>query len=232
MSNRDNSVTSSPSPSRFPKLKLREPFSGLSHLCGALLGIVALWVLVGVARGRPWHLSAFAIYGVTLILLYLASTLYHSLPVNEHGIRRLLVFDRVGIYLLIAGTYTPLCLVPLRGGWGWTLLGVVWGLALLGGICEIAWRAAPAWIGTTLYIIMGWLAVIAFGPLMRTLTGAGLNWLVAGGIVYSVGAVICLTERPRLWPGAFGPHDLWHLFVLAGSACHFMMMFRFVAPLP
>jgi hemolysin III len=223
---------SSSNPSHPARRKLREPFNGLSHLLGALLGLAALVVLVGLARGKPWHLSGFAIYGATLILLYTASALYHSLPLGERGLQRLLLFDRVGIYLLIAGTYTPLCLVPLRGAWGWSLLGLVWGLALFGGLCEILWRGAPQWITTGLYLVMGWLAVIAFGPLLRTLTGVGLDWLVAGGIVYTVGAVICLTERPRLWPGTFGAHELWHLFVLGGSACHFVMMLWFVAPLP
>jgi hemolysin III len=229
---RDESVPSSPCMPRLAGLKLREPFSGLSHLSGALLGIAALVVLVSLARGKPWHLAGFAIYGATLIVLYTASTLYHLLPVSQRAVKRLLMLDRVGIYLLIAGTYTPLCLVPLRGGWGWSLLGIVWGLALFGSICEIVWRSTPQWVTTGLYLVMGWLAVIAFGPLVRTLTGAGLDWLVAGGIVYSVGAVICLTERPRLCPGVFGAHDLWHLCVLGGSACHFVMMFRFVAPLP
>jgi hemolysin III len=222
----------SSSPPRTARLKLREPFNGLSHLLGALLGVAALVVLVCLAPDKPWHVSGFAIYGATLILLYTASALYHSLPVSDRGVKRLLLFDRVGIYLLIAGTYTPLCLVPLRGAWGWSLLGIVWGLALFGGLCEILWRGAPQWITTGLYLVMGWLAVFAFGPLMRTLTGAGLNWLVAGGILYTVGAVVCLTQRPRLWPGAFGAHELWHLFVLGGSACHFVVMVRFVAPLP
>jgi hemolysin III len=217
---------------RTARMKLREPFNGLSHLLGALLGVAALVVLVCLAPDKPWHVSGFAIYGATLILLYTASALYHSLPVSERGVKRLLLFDRVGIYLLIAGTYTPLCLVPLRGPLGWSLLGIVWGLALIGGLCEILWRGAPQWITTGLYLVMGWLAVFAFGPLMRTLTGAGLNWLVAGGILYTVGAVVCLTQRPRLWPGAFGAHELWHLFVLGGSACHFVLMVRFVAPLP
>jgi hemolysin III len=152
--------------------------------------------------------------------------------VSERGVQRLRIFDRVGIYLLIAGTYTPLCLVPLRGAWGWSLLGVVWGLALVGSLCEIAWRRAPDWLGLVLYVLMGWLIVIAAGPLTRTLSGAGLGWLMAGGVVYSVGTVIFATERPRLWPGVFSAHELWHLFVLGGSACHFVMMVRFVAPLP
>jgi hemolysin III len=218
-------------PPRF-KFRIREPFNGLSHLCGAVLAIAALVVLVCLAHGEPWHLSGFAIYGAALILLYLASGLYHSLPVSERGVQRLRTFDRVGIYLLIAGTYTPLCLVPLRGGWGWSLLGVVWGLALFGSVCEVVWRSAPEWLGVALYVIMGWLAVIAFGPLMRTLSGAGFDWLIAGGLVYSVGTVIFATERPRLWPGVFGAHELWHLFVMGGSICHFVVMVRFVAPLP
>jgi hemolysin III len=228
------SSPSSPCPpaGRRGRLPFREPFNGLSHLCGAVLGIVALVVLVSLARGKPWHLSGFAVYGATLILLYLASALYHLLPVSERGIARLRMVDRVGIYLLIAGTYTPLCLVPLRGAWGWSLLGAVWGLALFGSLCEITWRTAPRWWGIGLYVVMGWLGVIAFGPLTRTLSGAGLYWLVAGGIIYSVGTVIYATQRCRLWPRAFGAHELWHLFVLGGSACHFVLMFRFVAPLP
>jgi hemolysin III len=217
---------------RFARLKLREPFCGVSHLVGALLGIAALVVLVSLVPGKPWHLSGFAVYGASLILLYLASTLYHSLPVNERGIEWLRRLDRIGIYLLIAGTYTPICLVPLRGGWGWSLLGIVWGLALCGSICEIARRRVSRWVGTSLYVTMGWMGVIAIGPLTRTLTGAGLAWLVAGGIVYSVGTVIYTTNRPRLWPGVFGAHDLWHLFVLGGSLCHFVLLYRFVVPLP
>jgi hemolysin III len=166
-----------------------------------------------------------------LILLYLASALYHSLPVSERHIARLRVLDHVGICLLIAGTYTPICLVALRGGWRWSLFGVVWGLALLGSLCEILWRTAQCWFGLGLYVVMGWLAILAPGPLLQTLTGEGFAWLLAGGISYTVGAVILAIDRPRLWPGVFGSHDLWHLFVLGGSACQFVVMLRFVSPL-
>jgi hemolysin III len=216
---------------RARRFRLREPFSGLSHLGGALLGVAALVVLVTLARGKPWHESGFAIYGATLIILYLASALYHLLPVGEAHIKRLQIFDHIGIYLLIAGTYTPICLVPLRGGWGWSLFGVVWGLALLGSVIEIGWRSAPRWLGLVLYLIMGWLAAVAMGPLARALPTAALGWLVAGGLAYTVGAVIFALERPRLWPGIFGSHDLWHIFVLGGSACHFVLMLRFVVPI-
>jgi hemolysin III len=212
-------------------MKLREPFSGLSHLGGAALGVAGLVALVLLARGKPWHVSGFAIYGASLVLLYLASALYHLLPVSPRNLKRLQIFDHVGIYLLIAGTYTPICLVPLRGGWGWSLLGVVWGLALFGIAIEIGWRTAPRWLGLALYLVMGWLAVIALGPITRTLPAAAVGWLVAGGVVYTLGAVVFALERPRLWPGIFGSHDLWHVFVLGGSACHFVLMLLFVVPL-
>jgi hemolysin III len=219
-------------PSRRSRLKLREPFSGLSHLAGAILGIAALVVLVSVARGDPWHVSGFVIYGASLIVLYMASALYHLLPVNARHIERLRIFDHSAIYLLIAGTYTPICLVPLRGGWGWSLFGVVWAMALFGIVAEVAWRSAPRWLSLVLYLIMGWLVLIALGPLARILPGAAVGWLVAGGIVYTVGTIVFALERPRLWPGIFGAHDLWHVFVLGGSACHFVLMLRFVAPFP
>jgi hemolysin III len=193
---------------------------------------VALVVLVVLARGKPWHVSGFAIYGATLVLLYTASALYHLLPVSPRNLERLRIFDHVGIYLLIAGTYTPICLVPLRGGWGWSLFGVVWGLALFGSAVEIFWRSAPQWLGLVLYLVMGWVAVVALDPLTHSLPRAALGWLVAGGMVYSLGAVVYAIERPRLWPGIFGSHDLWHLFVLGGSACHFVLMLLFVVPFP
>jgi hemolysin III len=213
------------------RFRLREPFSGLSHLGGAALGVAGLVLLVSLAHGKPWHVSSFAVYGATLVLLYMASALYHLLPVGPIHLERLRIFDHVAIYLLIAGTYTPVCLVPLRGGWGWSLLGVVWGLALFGSVVEIAWRSAPRWLGLAIYLVMGWLAVIAMGPITRTLPSAAVGWLVAGGILYSIGAVVYAIERPRLWPGIFGSHDLWHIFVLGGSACHFVLML-FVVPFP
>ena len=143
--------------SRRACLKLREPFSGLSHLCGAVLGIAALVLLVHLARGKPWHLSGFAIYGATLITLYTASALYHLLPLSERGVERLRIVDRVGIYLLIAGTYTPLCLVPLRGAWGWSLFGVVWGMACSGASARLpGGRRRAGWASCCTWSWAGW----------------------------------------------------------------------------
>ena len=212
--------------------RVREPFCGWSHLCGVVLSVAGLVVLAALSWNKPWHLAGFLIYGSSLITLYLASTLYHSLPGSPQRVEQLLIFDQVAIYLLIAGTYTPLCLVPLRGPWGWTLLAVVWGIAVLGIALRIGWRAAPEWITVMLYLVMGWLAVAVYEPLARTLPATALGWLVAGGIVYTLGTVVFATQRPRLWPGKFSSHELWHLFVLGGSACHFVLMLCFVAPAP
>lgn len=214
---------------RFPA---REPFNGISHFLGALLSLIGLLFLTVVSAGKPWHEAGFLIYGASLVLLYLASTLYHSLHTCEAGVRRLLVFDQVAIYLLIAGTYTPLCLVPLRGPWGWSLLGVVWGLAAVGIALRLAWPRAPLWLALVLYLLMGWLSVVAVKPLGAALPGEALAWLFAGGVVYTVGAAVLASQRPRLWPGRFSSHELWHVFVLGGSACHFVLMLRFVAPAP
>lgn len=213
------------------RCRVREPFNGLSHLLGALLSLAGLLFLVAVSLGKPWHLAGFLIYGSSLILLYVASTLFHSLRVSQRRVEQLLVFDQVAIYFLIAGTYTPLCLVPLRGPWGWTTLAVVWGIAAVGAALRIAWRAQPEWLPVALYLIMGWLAVVVLKPLSHAVPPHAITWLFAGGLVYTIGAVIFASQRPRLWPGVFSSHELWHLFVLGGSACHFMVMLLFVVPL-
>jgi hemolysin III len=213
-----------------PQLRPRDPFSGLSHLGGALCSVAGLVVLIVLSAGKPWHLTGFAIYGASLVLLYSASALYHLPRVSQAQIRKLLVLDQVGIYLLIAGTYTPICLVSLRGPWGWSLLGVVWGIAVAGIAMRVFWQRAPEWVCVALYLVMGWLCVVAISPLVRALPLMGVGWLVLGGLCYTIGAVVFATQRPRLWPGTFGSHDLWHVFVLSGSACHFILMLLFVVP--
>ncbi len=212
------------------RLKIREPFCGLSHLGGAALSLVGMVTLMGLSWKKPWHLTAFAIYGASLVFLYLASTLYHSLDGCPRRIGKLLMLDQVGIYLLIAGTYTPICLVSLRGPWGWSILAIIWSIALAGIAVRVFWRAAPEWLCIAAYLVMGWLCVIAGRPLAHALPPAAFAWLFAGGVTYTVGAVVFATQRPRLWPGIFGSHDLWHCFVLAGSACHFMVMVQGVLP--
>lgn len=209
--------------------KVKDPVSGLTHLIGALLSVAALVVLVCVAarEGTPRHVVSFAVFGASLILLYTASTLYHLIPSREKATRALKRVDHMMIYVLIAGTYTPISLVALRGAWGWSLLGSIWGLAVLGVIMKIMWLNAPRWVSTLIYIVMGWLIVIAFPPLLRSVPLSGIYWLVTGGILYTAGAVIYGIKKPNLVKG-FGFHELFHLFVIAGSYGHFWLMYRYI----
>lgn len=214
---------------KYLRCRIKEPFCGFSHWIGMGLSVAALLVLLIAARGRPWHTVSFAIYGATLIFLYTASALYHSLHVGPRALGWLQRLDHSAIYLLIAGTYTPVCLVTLRGAWGWSLLGAIYGLAGVGIATSLFWKRCPHWVRVTLCIGMGWLALIAIGPLRDALPASALGWLICGGLVYSIGTVFYALDKRRLWPGALTGHDVWHVFVLGGSACHFMLIFRFIA---
>ncbi len=212
---------------------LREPVNGLTHLAGGLLASVGLIVLLATATraGRIDQLVAFAIFGFTLIALYAASALYHLLPLSPSGVARLRQVDHMSIFLLIAGTYTPFCLLALEGGWRVGLLGLVWGLALCGILLKFLWMDAPRWLSVALYLGMGWVALVAAPALFRALPAGGMAWVLAGGLVYSAGALIYGLRRPNPVPGVFGFHELWHLFVMAGSACHFWAVLGYIAPL-
>lgn len=211
-------------------IKLREPVSGITHLIGAVLSAVGLVLMVYYASviGTIWHIVSFSIFGGSLILLYTASTLYHLLCISDKGVRVLRKIDHMMIYVLIAGTYTPICLVPLRGSWGYSLLVTIWGIAITGIIMKLLWFDAPRWLYTLFYLVMGWLVVVAFWPMLKTIPAAGIAWMVAGGILYSIGAVIYGTKWPRINSKLFGFHEIFHLFVMYGSLCHFWMMFRYV----
>jgi hemolysin III len=214
--------------------KLREPFSGISHLLGwglSIAGLVAL-LLVATPHAGPWHTVSFAIFGASLILLYGASALYHLLPASPHAVSILRRIDHMMIYVLIAGTYTPLALVPLRGAWGWSLLIPIWVIAILGIILTAITRSTPRWLYTVVYVAMGWFVVVAARPLSRALPPGSIAWLVGGGLCYTIGAIGYGLKWPRLKPGVFGFHELWHLFVMAGSFSHYWLVFRYVAALP
>lgn len=195
----------------------------LTHGLGALLALTGLLVMVldTTRRGDPWRIVAASVYGTSLLLLYLISTLYHGLPPSRaKNVFRAL--DHSAIYLLIAGTYTPFTLVPLRGAWGWSLFGVIWGLALIGVAQEAVLRRRFRWISLTLYLLMGWLVVIAARPLAASLPSGGILLLAAGGAAYSGGIYFYLSRRVPYH------HAIWHLFVLAGSACHYFAVLRYV----
>ena len=201
-----------------------ERFNGISHLIGAALALAGLAVLVvnAARQADAWKIVSFSLYGATLFALYGFSTLYHSLRGRAKAIFRRL--DHLAIYLLIAGTYTPFALVTLRGGWGWSLFGVIWGLAIVGMALEYLPRQGPRILPVVIYLLMGWLALIALRPLMQALAPAGLAWLLAGGLFYTVGVLFyALDARLR------HAHGVWHLFVLAGSISHYFAVLFYVA---
>lgn len=213
--------------------RLREPVNSLTHLAGAVLALLGSVVLVVLAWPDVWKTVAFTVYGTSLVLLYTASTLLHALPAAEKTLRRLRVFDHAAIFLLIAGSYTPITLVTLRADhplWAWGLFSLAWVLALSGVLFKLAWIGAPRWLSTSLYLGMGWLAVVGIVPLIEALQAPGLLWLALGGLFYSVGAIIYGARRPDPIPGVFGYHEIWHLFVLAGSASHYLLMLLHVLP--
>jgi len=214
------------------KKYLREPVNGLTHLAGGLLASVGLIVLLAAAgEGRVDQVVAFGIFGFSLIALYTASALYHLLPLSPTGVARLRRVDHMSIFVLIAGTYTPFCLLALEGAWRVGLLGLIWGLALGGIVLKLFWMDAPRWLSVALYLGMGWVALVAAPALFRAVPTGGMAWVLVGALVYSAGALVYWLQRPNPMPGVFGFHELWHLFVLVGSACHFWAVLGFIAPL-
>ncbi len=209
-------------------MRFREPVNAWSHLLGLVLAMIGTALLLHLARS-PAQTLAFAVYGGSLILLYAASTLYHALCLPRHRLRKLRTLDHIAIYFLIAGTYTPVALLTLHGPSGWALLAAAWAIALAGIPFKLWWLDAPIWLSTATYLGMGYMALLAAAPLARTVSAGGLAWLVAGGLAYTVGAVIFARGRPDPFPGRFGHHEIWHLLVLAGSGCHFAFMLLHVA---
>ncbi|MGJ3589712.1 PAQR family membrane homeostasis protein TrhA [Stutzerimonas stutzeri] len=200
-----------------------ERFNAWTHLVGAALACLgAIWLLVLAALdGSPAKIVSVAIYGLSLILLYSISTLYHSLRGRAKVVMRKL--DHLSIYLLIAGSYTPFCLVTLAGAWGWTLFGIVWGLAVIGMLQEIKPRSEARVLSLVIYAVMGWVVLVAVKPLFAALGGAGFAWLLAGGICYTVGIVFFVfDDRFRHW------HGIWHIFVMVGSLLHFIAILFYV----
>ena len=209
-------------------MRVREPFNAGSHFVGFLLAALGTWYLLQLATGQA-QLLAFGVYGATLLLLYGASTCYHGLPLGAVGLRRLRTLDHIAIYFLIAGTYTPVAAITLRESGGPALLAASWTIAAAGIPFKIRWLDAPVWVSTGTYLGMGYLALLAIVPIARAVSVTGLLWLVAGGMAYTIGAVIYARTRPDPFPGRFGHHEIWHLLVLAGSGCHYAFMVYHVA---
>lgn len=212
---------------------LLEPVNAITHGLGAVLSAVGMIVLMQVSWGRPLYVVSFAVYGLSSVLLYVASSLYHGLKVGPQRRRLLLRLDHVGIYALIAGSYTPLALLALKIHsplLGWAFFWLVWSLAILGIVFKLWWLDAPVWLSTGFYLALGWLALGVMPTLFQTLSPGGLLLLFIGGLFYSVGAVVFALERPDFYPGVFGHHELWHLFVLAGGASHYLLLLLYLTP--
>ncbi len=213
------------SPDTFKFTLKEEIWNGITHGIGTALAIAGLTVLVALAaiNGDSWRVVSFSIYGSTLVLLYLASTLYHSIQIPK--VKRILqVLDHAAIYLLIAGSYTPFLLVSMRGRLGWTLFGVVWGLALLGIALRTIFVGRFEKLAVVGYVLMGWLVVVAFKEMQIAIPSGGVALIIAGGITYTLGVIF------YAWRKLPYNHAIWHLFVLGGSVCHFLAMLFYVLP--
>lgn len=211
--------------------RIKHPFCSISHLLGAVLALVGMVVLLAMARG-PLALAAFTIYGLSLVGLYAASGIYHAVVCEGRRETFLRKLDHTGIFLLIAGTYVPVCLLALPREYGWTFLLLQVVLGSVGVLGTFFLRRFPEVLNVVLYLLMGWMALPALGWIRAHWPQHAIVLLVSGGLVYTIGAVIFATDRPHLVPGRFSAHDLWHLFVLGGSACHFALMTTYVARNP
>ena len=211
---------------------LKDPGSAITHFIGMLMAIFAAVPLLIKAAREPDHiyLISLSIYALSLILLYAASTTYHTFDLSERANTILKKIDHMMIFVLIAGSYTPICLITLKGRTGTILLALVWGIAIVGIILKAFWVFCPKWVSSVLYIGMGWTCVLAFTQILNALSPAAFGWLLAGGIIYTIGGVIYALKLPIFnnRHKHFGSHEIFHLFVMGGSMCHFIVMYAFV----
>lgn len=207
-----------------------EPLSSLTHLIGFLLAIAGLVLMIvsAVRYGSAWHIVAFSVFGASMVLLYLASAVYHFVPKASFLKKTFRKIDHSFIFVLIAGTYTPIALLPLRGPWGWTIFGLVWAIALFGIIAKSFELNLKHWQSVAMYLGMGWLIVIALPVIFRSLPEGSLLWLILGGMFYTVGVIFYSFDKMLPLHRWFGMHDVFHIFVMAGSFSHFWLMYKYV----
>ena len=217
-------------------LKPKDPGSAITHFIGWLMAVFsALPLLIRAAKAPDkLHIICLAVFIVSMILLYAASTVYHTLDISPRVNRILRKIDHMMIFILIAGTYTPVCVIVIGGRQGFLLLALIWTIALAGILIKAFWITCPKWFSSALYIGMGWVCVLSFTRLLSNLSPAAFGWLLAGGIIYTMGGLIYDLKLPifNARHRCFGSHEIFHLFVMAGSFCHFMLMYRFVAFMP
>lgn len=212
--------------------KIKDPISALTHFIAMILALIAaVPLLIKSSSAGALHMTALAIFITSMVLLYAASTIYHTLDISPNINKLLKKIDHMMIFILIAGTYTPICMIVLGDRTGWSLLALVWGVAVLGILIKAWFVMCPRWFSSCIYIAMGWICVLAFSKIIQALPAAGFGWLLAGGIIYTTGGIIYALKLPLFSPKLknFGNHELFHLFVMGGSFCHYMLMYRFIA---
>jgi hemolysin III len=212
--------------------KFREPVSGLTHLVAALGAALGLVVLLVVGRGQVTKEISFLIYGLSLIVMFSASAIYHLVFRGTKVTAILRKVDHSAIYILIAGTYTPICLSFFDGFWRWGILTIIWVMALIGVVVKVFVINAPRWATAGIYLVMGWFSIIAVNEIVRTMPGGAIFWLVIGGLFFSLGAVIYTLKKPDPRPGIFGFHEIWHIFVILGCLSHYILVAAYVGPYP
>jgi len=210
--------------------RLREPVSGLMHLGTAIAAVLGLAALLWLGRSSLAKEISLLIYGLSLVLMFSASSAYHLIQSNARVVQWLRKLDHSAIYVLIAGTYTPICLHFFDGFWRWGMLGIIWGIALIGVMVKLFVIKAPRWITASVYLMMGWLSLAAIQEMVRAVPVGALAWLFAGGLFFTVGAIIYVTKKLDFVPGVFGFHEVWHIFVILGCTSHFIVIAAFVAP--
>ena len=207
----------------------REPVNGWTHLAAAIAAVFGLVALLVIHGELNLKFAALLIYGVSLVLMFSASASYHLVNGTPEVQRRLRIFDHTAIYLLIAGTYTPICLQFLSGFWRWGFLGGIWVLAVIGIGVKLIFLNSPRWLTAGTYLLMGWLAVLAIGEMLRVMPVGALVWLVLGGFFFTLGAIGYIFKKPDFYPGVFGFHEVWHIMVILGSLSHFILVAVYVA---
>ncbi len=212
--------------------KFREPVSGFTHLFGAIISLVGLVLLIAkklmMPSYSPLGLLSVIVFGLSLIFLYTSSTVYHLICSKEKVILFLRKLDHSMIFVLIAGTYTPICLIALEGLWRWALFIIIWSCALIGIIIKLTWFSAPRWLSTFFYIAMGWIAIFAISPLSKVLPKGAIVLLISGGVVYTIGGLIYALKWPKLNLKYWGFHEIFHLFVLGGSFLHYILVIQYL----
>jgi len=208
----------------------RDPISGLTHFIGIILSVIGTIVLLKRNDGTftVYHTISFFVFGFSMTLLYTVSTLYHWLPLSEKNLIIFRKIDHIMIFVFIAASYTPVCLITLRESWGGIILYIVWGLTLAGFFLKLFWLKAPRYLYTSIYLLMGWIIIAAILPLSKVMASEGLLWLALGGVFYSTGAVIYAIKKPDPLPNVFGFHEIFHLFIVAGSFSIFWMIYKYV----